>query len=152
MSSANWPMESPADRQALERALTVVAEESFFAMVDPTPDTLPPVEGEVLAACVDFSGSFTGTLCCGLSRALARQLTAAFSGAMPDDVAINGPEVTDLAGEFANMVCGRWLTDVAPRSLFTLARPMVVSIEVPPTPPVGLLNGHPIWIAVTLEK
>ena len=151
MSSSSLPMGSQVDREALERALTVVAEESFFAMVDPVPDTLPPVE-EMLSACVDFTGSFAGTLCCSMPRALAHELTTAFSGAMPDDVAADGPEVKDLAGEFANMVCGRWLTDVAPRSLFTLAHPMVDSVAMPRTAPMGLLNGQPIWIDVAFER
>ena len=82
---------------------------------------------------------------------IARELTAAFSGAMPDDVAADAAEIDDLAGEFANMVCGRWLTDVAPRSLFTLARPVVGVVDVPSAPPMGLLNGHPIWITVAIE-
>ena len=95
-------MASPIDRDALERALTLVAEESFFTMVDPASDA-PLKEGSCIAACVDFSGPFTGKLCCRMTRTLAHELTSAFTGAKPEDVAADGPEVADLAGEFANM-------------------------------------------------
>jgi hypothetical protein len=143
-------MSSPIDRDALERALTLVAEESFFTMVDPVSD-VPPVEGSCIAACVDFSGPFTGKLCCRMTRTLAHELTSAFTGTAPEDVAPDGPEVTDLAGEFANMVCGRWLTDVAPRALFTITRPNVEPAPWPQAQPMAMLNEQPIWIDVALE-
>jgi hypothetical protein len=87
-----------------------------------------------------------------MPRALAHELTAAFSGATPDELAVADPAVDDLAGEFANMVCGRWLTDVAPQLLFSLAHP---SVE-PATPragqaPTGLLNGQPIWVELHVD-
>jgi hypothetical protein len=141
-----------ADRAALDRALAVVAEESFFTMVDPVSDA-PGVDGPMLAARVAFEGSFSGTLCCRMSRALARELTAAFTGEILDQVA-DGPAVDDLAGEFANMVCGRWLSEVAPQCLFRLGHPSVAapgSPEGAPTAPAGLLNGQPIWIELTID-
>jgi hypothetical protein len=112
------------------------------------------VEGALLSARVAFSGTSAGALCCHMPRALAHELTAAFTGQGPDEIAADGPEVDDLAGEFANMVCGRWLTDVAPQSLFRLEHP-----EVTPAPPaavasrapMGLLNGQPIWVELTVE-
>jgi len=141
-----------ADRAALDRALTVVAEESFFAMVDPVPDTMPAAEG-LLTARVTFDGGFAGALRCTMPRALAHELAAAFSGATPDEIAVADPAVDDLAGEFANMVCGRWLTDVAPQLLFNLAHPSVEPMAAPyaGTPPTGLLNGQPIWVELSLE-
>jgi CheY-specific phosphatase CheX len=145
---------SPIDRDALERALTLVAEESFFTMVDPAVDQAsdaPLKEGACIAACVDFTGPFTGTLCCRMTRTLARELTSAFTGARPEDVDADGPEVADLAGEFANMVCGRWLTDVAPRALFTIARPNVEPAPWPEARPMAMLSEQPIWIDVALE-
>jgi hypothetical protein len=144
-------MASPIDREALERALTVVAEESFFTMVDPAPDAPPPAEGSCIAACVDFSGPYTGRLCCRMTRTLAHELTTAFTGAKPGDVAADGLEVTDLAGEFANMVCGRWLTEVAPRALFTIARPKVEPAPWPEATPMAMLNEQPIWIDVAFD-
>ena len=145
-------MASPIDRDALERALTVVAEESFFTMVDPVPDSLPPAQDSCVAACVDFSGPLAGRMCCRMTRALAHDLTSAFTGHRPEDVAEDGPEVTDLAGEFVNMVCGRWLTDVAPRALFTLARPTVEPAPWPQARPMAVLNDQPIWLDVALDS
>jgi len=143
-------MASPIDRDALERALTLVAEESFFTMVDPASD-VSLKEGSCIAACVDFSGPFTGRLCCRMTRRLAHELTSAFTGAKPEEVAADGPEVADLAGEFANMVCGRWLTEVAPRALFTIARPTVDPAPWPEARPMAMLSEQPIWIDVALE-
>jgi CheY-specific phosphatase CheX len=143
-------MASPIDRDALERALTLVAEESFFTMVDPASDA-PLKKGSCIAACVDFTGPFTGKLCCRMTRTLAHELTSAFTGARPEDVAADGPEVADLAGEFANMVCGRWLTEVAPRALFTIARPTVERAPWPEGRPMAMLSEEPIWIDVAVE-
>ena len=144
-------MASPIDREALERALTLVAEESFFTMVDPVPDPPPPGQDSCVAACVDFSGPFTGRLCCRMTRELAHELTSAFTGTRPEEIAADGPEVTDLAGEFVNMVCGKWLTEVAPRALFTIARPKVEPAPWPQATPMAVLNDQPIWLDVALE-
>jgi hypothetical protein len=153
MSSANLPADLQADRAALDRALTIVAEESFFAMVDPVPDDLTPPDGHLLKARVIFGGGFAGTLSCTMPRALAHELTAAFSGASPDEIAVADPAVDDLAGEFANMVCGRWLTNIAPQQLFSLAHPSVEPAAAPgDEPPCGLLNGQPVWIELTLDR
>ena len=146
MSSTNLPATLATDRQALDRALAVVAERSFFAVVEPVPGAVPAV-GALVSACVTFEGSFSGSLTCRMPRALAHELTAAFIGEEPSD----GELVDDLAGEFANMVCGRWLTDVAPQSLFRLDHPVVVTMSVPSGVPSGLLNGQPIWIELKVE-
>lgn len=160
MSSANLRADLQADRAALDRALTIVAEESFFAMVDPVPDDLTSVAGPFLSdrpslvrARVTFDGGFAGALCCTMPRTLAHELTAAFSGAAPEDIAVADPSVDDLAGEFANMVCGRWLTDIAPQQLFSLAHPSVEALAAPRagSVPAGLLNGQPVWIELNLE-
>ena len=160
MSSANLRADFQTDRAALDRALAVVAEESFFAMVDPVPDDLTDVVGPVLSdrpsllsARVTFDGGFAGALCCTMPRALAHELTAAFSGAAPEEIAVADPSVDDLVGEFANMVCGRWLTDIAPQQLFSLAHPSVEPRVAPRdgAVPAGLLNGQPVWIELNLK-
>jgi hypothetical protein len=148
MSSTNLRAALPTDRDALDRALAVVAEESFFAMVDPVAHEVPLVDGPMLNASVAFSGTFSGTLSCRMPRDLAKELTTAFTGEETQD----GEAVDDLAGEFANMVCGRWLTDVAPQSLFQLDHPVVVPVSAPSSAPSGLLNGQPIWIELTVKK
>jgi two-component system chemotaxis response regulator CheY len=142
----------PTNRGALDRALAVVAEESFFTLVDPVPDDLAPPEGHLVTARVMFEGGFAGALSCTMPRALAHELTAAFSGTRPEEIAVADPAVDDLAGEFANMVCGRWLTDVAPQQLFSLTHPSVEPAIVPGAgAPCGMLNGQPIWLELTLE-
>jgi hypothetical protein len=148
MSSTNSPATLATDREALDRALAIVAEQSFFAMVDPVPDAVPAVEGAIVSACVTFEGSFSGSLTCHMPRAVAHELTAAFMG---EEVPSDGEAVDDLAGEFANMVCGRWLTDVAPQSLFRLDHPVVVHVPAPSRAPSGLLNGQPIWVESKVE-
>jgi hypothetical protein len=148
MSSTNLPAISATDREALDRALAVVAEESFFAMVDPVSNDVPAIEGLLVSACVTFEGSFSGSLTCRMPRALAQELTAAFTGeeTPSDDDAVN-----DLAGEFTNMVCGRWLTDVAPQSLFRLDHPIVGPVSAPACAPSGVLNGQPVWLELKVE-
>jgi len=81
------------DRKALDRALAIVVEQSFFAMVDPVPSEAPAVEGAIVSACVTFEGSFSGSLTCRMPRALAHELTAVFIGEEPSD----GEAVDDLA-------------------------------------------------------
>ena len=129
----------------------MVAEESFFAMVDPVPADMPAAKGPLLSARVTFAGSSSGALTCRMPRALAQELTAAFTG---EDAPSDDELVNDLAGEFANMVCGRWLTDVAPQSLFRLEHPVVLPVsarDVVSSAPAGLLNGQPVWVELTLE-
>jgi len=147
MSSTNSPAALPTDWRALDRALAFVAEQSFFSIVEPVPAHMPAVEGTIVSACVTFEGSFSGSLTCRMPRALAHELTAVFIGEEPSD----GEAVDDLAGEFANMVCGRWLTDVAPQSLFRLDHPVVVPASAPSRAPSGLLNGQPIWVELKVE-
>jgi hypothetical protein len=136
------------DREALGRALTTVAEESFFTMVDPAPDEAPAIGEAMLNACVTFDGAFAGLLNCRMPRRLAQELTAAFTG---EEMVADGPVVDDLAGEFANMICGRWLTDVAPQSLFSLGHPIVAPVSAPSSAPTGMLNGQPIWIELKVN-
>src|ERR1044072_4878566 len=148
MSSTNSPAALPTDRRALDRALAFVAEQSFFSIVEPVPAHMPAVEGTIMSACVTFEGSFSGSLTCRMSRALAHELTATFIG---EEVPSDGEAVNDLAGEFANMVCGRWLTDVAPQSMFRLDHPVVVPVSAAPLGPSGLLKGRPIWIELKVD-
>ena len=148
MSSTNLPAALPTDRSALDRAFAFVAEASFFAMVEPVPNAVPAVRGAIVSACVTFEGSFSGSLTCRMPRALAHELTEVFIG---EEVPADGEAVNDLAGEFVNMVCGRWLADVAPESLFQLDPPLVSAAPAPSRAPAGFLNGQPIWMELKVE-
>jgi CheY-specific phosphatase CheX len=86
-----------------------------------------------------------------MPRSLAEELVAAFTG---EQAPFDAMAVDDLAGEFANMVCGRWLTDVAPSSLFHLEHPVVSSVsgrDLASCVPAGLLYGQPLWVALSVE-
>jgi hypothetical protein len=47
----------------------------------------------------------------------------AMLGPVPDD-----PAVDDVAGECASMLCGRWLSDVALKPLFSLTLPVRIEL------------------------
>lgn len=149
MFSTNSPAISVTSRGALDRALTLVVEESFFAMIDPVPENLPAVEGQIVSASVSFEGSFSGAVTCRMPRALAHELTAAFIG---EEVPSDGEVVDDLAGEFANMVCGRWLTRTQGQ-VFDLEHPTVEAV--PDGQCAGwsryAANGVPLAIELAVE-
>jgi hypothetical protein len=63
--------------------------------------------------------------------ALAERLFDAFSGRDPDDPAAPLSDVHDLVGEFANMICGSWLTRTANERTFALSRPTVTDDAMP---------------------
>ncbi len=113
---------------ALFGALSDVAERNFFAFADPCdPDGFAELaEGttEWVLASVTFTAGANGVICCAVPAALARELYAAFTAGYPDEE----PPVdclADLLGEFANMVCGAWLTRLGGEAIFALGRPVV---------------------------
>jgi len=152
MGAPNVRTDPGADRAALDRALAAVAEERFRATVDAPPRDVTAPDGHLLTARVAFAGGFSGTLSCTMPRALARELAAMVNGAPQDEIAVADPLVDDLAGEFVSLVCGRWLTDVAAKQLFSLSAAAVEPAVAPGAEaPRALLKGRPIWIELTLE-
>lgn len=120
---------TPAEHvAAVTEALIDVAENSFFGYVEPIDfdrfDELaePPVRW--LRASVHFDGAFAGWMHVEVPEPLAEQLFAAFLGEPPDEPPADGP-LFDLVGEFANMVCGTWLTRSSQRRQFNLKHPEV---------------------------
>jgi hypothetical protein len=129
MSSPRSPQ--PADGlAALGDAVRQVAEASLFACAEPCAvsrtagllQARPPSEPWLTAA-VAFTGPFEGVVRVMLPGALAGDLAGAFCGTPPD--ALDAAQVVDFAGELANMVCGRWLTQTHRRERFELAAPVV---------------------------
>jgi CheY-specific phosphatase CheX len=153
MSSAISPMQSTDDGGGLDRAVAQVAEDCFYAMVEPAP-TDAWLEGcaahdDWMQADVVYSGTFAGVVSCRLPRVMARDLAAAFLGMAEEDLDPAADTVRDLAGELANMVCGRWLTATQPTGLFDLAHPIVISAERPDATWHGVLvNGFPLALRV----
>ncbi len=131
MSSLKLPETLPTpDREEVFSAVADVAERSFFAMVDPCDDArfeeLAAPHAEWLIATVRFEEpTCAGAVSCRLPSALADRLFDAFSGRDADEPPPHPEEVRDLVGEFANMVCGAWLTRAANDRTFNLSKPIV---------------------------
>lgn len=126
--------------EALERALLDVTQESFFSLAEPCeaprfdevttsvaagPDGAP---ARWLRAEVSFDGAFSGRVAVTMPYTLASNLLANFVGLMPGDDMPEG-HVIDSTGEFANMVCGAWLTRDCGRRRFDLKPPVVSDID-----------------------
>jgi CheY-specific phosphatase CheX len=159
MSSANLRRTPDVveHHQSVQEALVEVAENSFFAFVD-------PLEGEALAeamaaasswleASVTFTGAFGGTMHILVAEPLALELFASFLGLEPGETA-DDARLFDLVGEFGNMVCGSWLTRSCQRRRFDLQHPVVVrqAAAVPPGAGEGLtlaLNGQPVFVRLS---
>jgi hypothetical protein len=112
---------------AIAYAVSTVAERSFFACVErcDKPD-LDEIEADWLVATVRFDdGPVCGSLACALPADLALRLFDAFAGRHPAAPLPPRDHVDDLIGEFANMVCGAWLTRCDTRRVYVLRRPLV---------------------------
>ncbi len=144
---------------ALFEALSDVAERNFFAFADEDVtgygDLVEAAPGWMVAA-VGYDAAPAGVLAAALPAALARELYAAFTaGDAGEEPPADG--LDDLLGEFANMVCGAWLTRQAGSATFALGRPTVLRTPDAWRPtwsePAGALlrltiNGHPVAIAI----
>jgi CheY-specific phosphatase CheX len=136
---------------ALEAALAQVAEDSFFAMIEPvSPDWREHwTDGtEWMEAGVEFHGATGGRLVCRLPRTLARDLSSAFLGIPEED--LEPGSVEDMVGELTNMICGCWLTRAYRHDLFDLCHPGVSPADGPPPDNwmVVLMNGAPFGVSV----
>jgi hypothetical protein len=156
MFSVSSPTSSPADAfAALEAALSHVAEDSFYAFVEPVEDDWHNTWSghEWLAATVTFHGAAEGVVTCRLPQALAQSLAAAFLGLSEEDLTSSNPAVTDMAGELANMVCGCWLTRAFPSKLFELDQPVIAAADIPPAGwLVTAVNGAPLGLSVSVVE
>jgi hypothetical protein len=156
MFSVSLPTCSGIDARAvLEAALAQVAEESFFAMIDPPADDWRDEWGghrEWLDGTVAFHGAGKGVLTVRLPLALARDLTSAFLGLSTEELDGDVPAVADMIGEVANMICGCWLTRAFQKRLFHLEKPVVERGSDAPSDEwlVVMLNGMPMGIAVSV--
>jgi chemotaxis protein CheY-P-specific phosphatase CheC len=138
----------PESTAAMFAALRRVAEESFFAVAELRDDAsftaLAATVPRWLIATVRFEeGPLVGSMSCALPVDLAHALFDAFTGRDPADPAPAIDQVQDLVGEFSNMVCGVWLTQVASRQMFTLSHPVVES-----APAIGEPGGLRLLVAI----
>jgi hypothetical protein len=150
---------------ALQRALLDVAQESFFSLAEPCEasrfNEVSTVVGSDAAGAparwlhaeVRFSGAFAGRVAVTMPYTLASDLLANFAGLTPGDDAPDAL-VIDSTGEFANMVCGAWLTRDCGRRRFDLSPPAVSEIDacVPAVDPAVdqfvLVNDQPVRLGL----
>ena len=159
MFSVSLPRTDAAEaRAALDAALAHVAEDSFFACVEPAPDDWRAAAADLdwLETSVAFRGAAEGVLTCRLPKPLAADLASAFLGVAADEV--DPDAVVDMAGEIANMICGCWLTRAFPAELFDLGKPEVGQGRAPGAGGgdradcdwmTSLLNGMPFGMRVS---
>jgi hypothetical protein len=128
---------APVDRRetTIVDACVRVAEVSFYAYAEPCDATrLAELDAKLhaqtggrpdwLRVFVRFSGDCHGHLTLDVPTMAAEELVAAFVGL--GDAPLTEAETADGLGEFANMVCGAFLTDAGGRLDFALTRPDVV--------------------------
>ena len=129
-------LSSASAGEAIVGAVETVAERSFFAVVDRCDEQmLRALSRSIprwLMATVHFDdGPVKGAMVCTLPEDLAYVLFDGFSGRDPKDPAPADRHLHDLVGEFANMVCGAWLSRSAGDRAFRLGTPFVARISEP---------------------
>ncbi|HEX6161972.1 MAG TPA: chemotaxis protein CheX [Vicinamibacterales bacterium] len=131
-STLRTPPVLDANGAAIRDAVSAVAGQSFFAMVE---DAVHPAAAASrplwLFSVVRFdNGDTTGSLVCWLPPGLAHALFDSFSGRDPSEPPPAAHLINDLVGEFLNMVCGDWLCRSRGRA-FQLSPPIVVRAPQP---------------------
>ena len=118
----------PAPDAPIRAAVTAVAEQSFFALVDDCDDpSAGPAPAPWLVSIIRFDdGIASGSLACWLPPELAQTLFDSFSGRDPSEAEPAPHQIADLVGEFSNMVCGDWLGRCRGHRAFQLSSPIVV--------------------------
>ena len=138
------PHASEAAGMPIRAAVTAVAEQSFFALVDDCEN--PAAEESAdrwLLSVVRFDdGHSSGSLACWFPPDLAQTLFDSFSGREPSDPA-PPDQIEDLVGEFSNMVCGDWLSRFLGQRAFYLSPPRVTRTLRPEAS-----GTHRVWMKV----
>jgi CheY-specific phosphatase CheX len=135
--TTNLPkLTDPEAASAMFEAVRAVAEQSFFAVAEPSDERSFGVAAvqvpRWLVATVGFEqGPIAGSVSCTLPERLANGLFDAFTGRDPGEPAPAATMIHDLVGEFSNMVCGAWLTRVEGGRTFTLSHPAVEPVTRP---------------------
>jgi len=133
MSSAKSQLLTPTDlHDTLQAALIEVGENAYFVFVEPCDAgafaTLAEQERDKgpgwLMASVRFTGAFSGSVEIVLTERLGHWLVTSLLGMSPEDD-LPETQMFDGVGEFANMVCGAWLSRVGDQALFELKMPAV---------------------------
>lgn len=125
---------APEGIDVLRGAVADVAERSFFMAADPCADErlreLASGFEPWLVATVRFEeAGCSGVASYLMPHDLGRALFDAFNGRDPLDPPPTFEELFDLVGEFANMICGAWLTRTVNGPAFVLGPPRVQATE-----------------------
>ncbi len=124
----------PESAGVMSAAIVDVAEQSFFAVAEPCAGDWwrESMAATWLRASVRFEeAGCAGIVSSMMPEGLALALFDAFNGCDPLDPAPATGALFDLVGEFANMVCGAWLTRTVSEQSFVLTPPIVERIEDP---------------------
>ncbi len=137
MSSVKSPALTSTDQDALQSAVIEVCENAYFVFVEAcdAPQFATLVEqvraekgrgpsGRWLNASVAFHGASSGEVEVVLPERLGTWLVVSLLG-LPPDAALKDNQLLDGVGEFANMVCGAWLSKANETASFTLDVPKV---------------------------
>ena len=130
MSSAKSPALNPADlHDALQTALIEVSENAYFVFVEPADhaqfaDAVGLVKDAWLKVSVAFEGSFAGAVEIVMPEPLGMWLVTSLLGMQAHET-LGEASQFDGVGEFANMVCGAWLSKAMETSSFLLDVPKV---------------------------
>ena len=140
MSSVKSPALTSTDQDALQSAVIEVCENAYFVFVEPcdAPQFAALVEqvraeggrgpsGRWLNASVAFNGHSTGRVEVVLPERLGTWLVVSLLG-LPADTTLKDNQLLDGVGEFANMVCGAWLSKANETASFTLEMPKVTRL------------------------
>jgi len=116
--------------EALRDSVDEVLEKMFFAeTLGEASDARP--EPDDIAVEVPFEGELAGVMCLHLTAASAHEIAADFLGI--DAAEISPTQVSEVACELANMICGSVLSRVESTVAFRLGVPRIVtSPEEPP--------------------
>ena len=152
MSSVKSPVLTSSDQDALQSAVIDVCENAYFVFVEScdAPQFQALVEqvraergrgpsGRWLNAAVGFRGASTGLVEVVLPERLGTWLVVSLLG-LPPDSTIKDHQLLDGVGEFANMVCGTWLSKANENASFLLDMPRVTRMApgwVPEAPSEG---------------
>jgi hypothetical protein len=140
MSSVKSPALTSTDQDALQSAVIEVCENAYFVFVEPcdAPQLATLVEqvraergqgpaGRWLNASVAFNGASSGQVEVVLPERLGTWLVVSLLG-LPADTTLKDDQLLDGVGEFANMVCGAWLSKANETASFTLEMPKVTRL------------------------
>ena len=146
MSSVKSPALTSTDQDALQSAVIEVCENAYFVFVEAcdAPQFAVLVEqvraekgrgpsGRWLNASVAFNGASCGQVEVVLPERLGTWLVVSLLG-LPPDATLKDNQLLDGVGEFANMVCGAWLSKANETASFTLDVPKVSRMPVGWTP------------------